>query len=1381
VQLFLSTVSDEFRSYRDHLRDALDRLDVTVKVQENFIVSGTPTLEMLDDYIRHCDGVIHLVGDMTGSLAKPQSLAAIRERYPDLAEKLKPIAECLCPGGPSLSYTQWEAWLALLHGKKLFIATPDAVVPRDGKYVCDPAQIQAQQDHLARLRAMERYPGVTFTSGDHLASNLLRSFILDGLVEARLELLRPPSNASGWTWPGAWPFSGYLREKRKGFIGRRWLFDVVRAWYGDPAASQALRIEADYGVGKTAFMAELAATGTAEQGLPIAAYHFCERSTAPTLEAATFVRSVAAQLAGALPAYQAAVEDDPEAQRWLDEAQKDPISAFSHAVICKLDGIAAPATPLLLLIDGLDETLDRPSSHASGNGGSIVDLLANTTATLPIWLKVLATSRRRQEVRQPLEATYACDVLNAEEARNLSDIREYVLGRCAVEPLAGQLAQDGRSPEDLAAQLASPEQKRSGGKFLYAVRVLTALANGRLTADQVDALPPGMDGFYLDAFKRRFPTPAHYAAMRQLLGVLCVQREPFTRQALAAILGVKQSEVRDQLSSIEDFLRIAKASTGPATAPGKAELTYSFDHFSLAQWLTEEDDYGNPRAGKVYAVEQEAAAELIRAWARDEFAAGRAHEWPYLTHHLAEHLETIERQEAYSTLLLDLRWLHARLLWADPNALLSDWQWSAPTPELTVVERVLRQGAHVVSHQGMGWNGLEQLPSQLLARLPIGNPPGAALHESPSLREQAIAQLQKAGSPCPLTASLLAPEALIRTLHAQSSGFNTLTMLPDGRLASGGDDGTICLWDPVSGSSTARFPSEQGRVRALAALTDGRLASGGDDGTIRLWDPVSCVCTIINIRQASDSVNTLAVLPDGSLAWGTDRGAIGIWDPIIETKASDLWVHSGPVLTLAVLPDGRLASGAADAASIRLCDPDLIRLWISDPEKISENIDIECSFPSFNDDSWCPVRALTVLPDGRLASGGDDGIIKLWDTFSRTCTSTFQTEQGPLWALAVLPDGRLASAGHDGSICLWDRSSSACSTIFKGHSAPLRTLAVLGDGHLASGGDDNTIKLWNYPSKCYSSQFDGHSGAVLSLAVLRDGRIASVGIDKIIRLWDLTNITCIRSFKSDDIGIVKALQVTTDGRLALGGLETYDGTISLWDPDTSALIAFSGNHPGGIYAFTMLSDGRLVSGGPGIDQGLFSFKEPIAGRFMREIHGPIMLWDPATGDGSNFFENDYHCEVTALASLHDGRLASGGDDGTISIWDLASCTSTTSFKMDNLHTVNVLTVLPDGRLVSGGSDGTIMLWDPGRGAPDASLEGHSGQVAGLAALPDGRLASVGEDRTIRIWECHNGSWSGSVVFVADDEIYALALVPGPAVLVAGDASGRLHWLQLAGT
>jgi hypothetical protein len=72
VQLFLSTVSAEFLSYRERLRHLLTRPDVEVKVQEDFIETGDETLEKLDRYIQGCDGV----------------------------------------------------WLALRHGKRLFIALP---------------------------------------------------------------------------------------------------------------------------------------------------------------------------------------------------------------------------------------------------------------------------------------------------------------------------------------------------------------------------------------------------------------------------------------------------------------------------------------------------------------------------------------------------------------------------------------------------------------------------------------------------------------------------------------------------------------------------------------------------------------------------------------------------------------------------------------------------------------------------------------------------------------------------------------------------------------------------------------------------------------------------------------------------------------------------------------------------------------------------------------------------------------------------------------------------------------------------------------------------------------------------------------------------------
>ena len=87
VRIFLSTVSDEFRDYRDQLRHDLTRHNVEVKVQEDFKDSGTVTLDKLDLYIANCDAVVHLVGDMTGADAKPLSTKSVRSA---LAPKFTP-------------------------------------------------------------------------------------------------------------------------------------------------------------------------------------------------------------------------------------------------------------------------------------------------------------------------------------------------------------------------------------------------------------------------------------------------------------------------------------------------------------------------------------------------------------------------------------------------------------------------------------------------------------------------------------------------------------------------------------------------------------------------------------------------------------------------------------------------------------------------------------------------------------------------------------------------------------------------------------------------------------------------------------------------------------------------------------------------------------------------------------------------------------------------------------------------------------------------------------------------------------------------------------------------------------------------------------------
>jgi WD40 repeat protein len=1180
--------------------------------------------------------------------------------------------------------------------------------------------------------------GHDLTLGDSVAGDKIAGDKVDGdkvtgdkvsrdkieIVVADAQQAAVVARSLRWSWPQPLDFSPYRSFRSQGFVGRSWLFEEVRAWaIQDGAAAgrpRAQLIEAEYGVGKSAFLAELVDTQAA--GVPVVAQHFCQFDAIATLAPGRFVSSIAAQLAAALPAYRAAIEAEEAAglRQLLDAPDNDPIGTFDQAVLAPLEAMPPPAGPLLLVVDALDEALEHRPSNDKTARVTIVSLLGQRAQRFPRWLRLLATARPLPAVQQPLRQAFVLTSLNAEEARNLADIEAYAEARCQQPPLAALLAAAGLG----AAEVATRLRTLSGGKFLYAAFVLNELASGALPLSDrrdLEALPSGMDDFYLQAFERRFPDQA-YDQVRELLAVHSVQRDPLSRRELAAILNWPERRLVDlQKQQLHDLLRLHK--NDPAYAAN--EFLASFNHPSLSRWLTAIDEHsGYPRAGR-FSIDPEAAEAAIHRWALAELEAQTAHTWPYLTRHLASHLTVEERPVVIAGQLGQFAWLEARLRLAGINALLGDFAMAAPAPWLGRLERALGQGAHVLGHSE-GWRGQEQLASQLLARL-------AEEKDNPQpsrLRQEAAYRLQQAGGVRPRAASLLAHDALLRTLPV-GSAVTALVALPDGRLVSGSRDSTIRLWDPATGICERVFEGHQGGVLALAVLGDGRLASGSDDNTIRLWDPASGACAAV-FKGHQGPVWALAVLGDGHLASGSRDSTIRLWDPASGACERVLEGHQGPVWALAVLGDGRLASGSRDST---------IRLW--DPASGA------CERVFEGHQGW--VRALAVLGDGRLASNSRNNTIRLWDPASGACERVFEGHQNRVSALAVLGDGRLASGSWDTTIRLWDPASGACERVLQANQDWKIVLAVLGDGRLASGSGDTTIRLWDPASGACEQVVEGHQGSVMALAVLGDGRLASGSGDTTIRLRDPATGICEWVFEGHERS-VNALAVLSDGHLASG---SDDCTMRLWDPAIGICERVFEGHQGRVNALAVLGDGRLASGAS---------------------DNTIRLWDPASGTCERVFEG-HQDWVRALAVLGDGRLASGSDDNTIRLWDPASGACERVFE-GHQSWVRALAVLGDGRLASGSADSTIRLWDPASGACERVFEGHQGGVLALAVLGDGRLASGSDDKTIRLWEPNQPDGAPRVLFVADSAITALVAHPTRPLLIAGDSSGRLHWLQL---
>lgn len=434
----------------------------------------------------------------------------------------------------------------------------------------------------------------------------------------------------------------------------------------------------------------------------------------------------------------------------------------------------------------------------------------------------------------------------------------------------------------------------------------------------------------------------------------------------------------------------------------------------------------------------------------------------------------------------------------------------------------------------------------------------------------------------------------------------------------------------------------------------------------------------------------------------------------------------GELLALAFGPDGSLWS---------IEEPGVLRQWSAGTGQALRRhylSDIETIW-AFSDD------ATTV------ASASDD--LSLWKASSGRLLGKIAQ---PSWVTTVAfgPKGTHLATGHDdGTIRVWDATTRKLARELPGHGLPVSALAFHGDGQrLASAGEDRVIHIWNLATGQRRGSLTGHTDRIPALAWEPNGqRLVSAGWDTTARVWDTSTDQpeILLNSHADQVNVVA---FSPDGKLL--ACADSANTVHVWQ--TAGWKTLHILNEGG-------EETRCLAFSP-------DCKQLASGGAERVVH----LWDLERGDLVRGRNASVRHSVRVLPTPAGPRLASSCGGTALRLWDVASGKEVFTDELDGILSVDGSR--DGRIVAAGDAAAHVHLYDALSGQPFLSFFGQRGAATALAVAPDARIVAAASaiDGTVWLWKVADGEPALLIVEAADGcMVEAVAFHPNGHLLACG--------------